>query len=160
MDRSYQQLMDSTKIRTRERRFTKKKLTIFWIARPRRTFCKNIKASSSSSSNWNTNQTLYQGLFGACYWLKSAAKSVLQIRLVSVPRKRRITLACDSVVDYGRVWLLLPYKVMRHGCRQTWRQGSTETNFELKIFIGFYRSYSYLLFPNSWETINNSGTSI
>ncbi len=32
------------------------KLTIFWIARPRITFCKKIKASSSSSSNWKTRE--------------------------------------------------------------------------------------------------------
>lgn len=38
------------------KQFLHKQLTIFWIARPRITFCKKIKASSSSSSNWKTTK--------------------------------------------------------------------------------------------------------
>ena len=131
---------------------SRKKLTIFWIARPRRTFCKNIKASSSSSSNWNTNQTFYQGLFGTCYWLKNAGETVLQIRLMSVRETK----------NYTRVWfssrftvcLLLPYKVMRQGWRQTWDKEAQRQTLRWKylwVFIALTVTCSFLTLMK-WTT--------
>lgn len=69
-----------------------KKLTIFWIARPRITFCRKIKASSSSSSNWKTisPRSLYGKFNIFCITYNQDHNESLRVRCSSCQKTRMV----------------------------------------------------------------------